>query len=178
MRPTTPLFDGVLQFAYLVEDIEQSIDQYVSHLGIGPWFVWGPFVPGEQASYLGEPASMRITLARAFSGNVMLELVQQDNEAPSPYLHAVRDRRFGFHHWARAVADLDAELRRYRALGGREVFEDVLPSGARVVYVEPAGDLLPGLIELIELTPGQEVTLTNMYSASRNWDGAEPIRQG
>ena len=45
---------GICQFAYAVEDIEQSAEHFTRELGVGPWFVRGPFQPPE-GRYRGEP---------------------------------------------------------------------------------------------------------------------------
>ena len=51
----------------------------------------------------------------------------------------------------------------------------MLPSGSRVIYVDSTRDL-PGMIELVEHTPEQERTYTEMYEAALDWDGLDPIR--
>jgi hypothetical protein len=36
---------GIVQIAYVVDDIDRSAAEFTAQLGIGPWFVRGPFVP-------------------------------------------------------------------------------------------------------------------------------------
>ena len=71
---------------------------------------------------------------------------------------------------------LDGDVARYRAMGFDEVFSDLLPSGARVVYVDSTRDL-PGMIELVEHTEAQERHYTDIYLAAVDWDGSDPIRR-
>jgi len=165
---------GISQFAYHVEDIERSARDFTDALGAGPWFVRGPFQPGE-ARYRGGPNEAEFTLARAFSGHVMVELVQQHGNHPSVYNEG-GGRRYGFHHWAVFPVDFDAELRRHLDRGHEEAFSDRLPSGARIVYVDTKGEL-PGMIELVEHTPAQVAVYTTIWQASCGWDGSNPIRQ-
>ena len=61
-------------------------------------------------------------------------------------------------------------------MGYDEAFSDLLPSGARVVYVDSTRDL-PGMIELVEHTEAQERDYTDIYLAAVDWDGREPIRR-
>ncbi|HEY1508654.1 MAG TPA: VOC family protein [Solirubrobacteraceae bacterium] len=164
---------SIVQYAYVVEDIERSAGDYVDRLGIGPWFVRGPFRPG--ARYRGNPNEATLTLARAFSGHAMIELVQQHDDAPSVFHETDGPRRYGFHHWAVFSDAFDREVERYRSFGYEEAYTDRLPSGARIVYVDCTRDL-PGMIELVEHTDAQEQVYDTIYRASIDWDGGDPLR--
>lgn len=98
----------VIQYAYTVPDVSAAIEVYVSRLGVGPWFRRGPFTP-PAARYRGKPCPMTITLARAFAGDSMIELIQQHDDSPSVFT----ERGHGFHHWAIGTHDVDAEIRRF-----------------------------------------------------------------
>jgi catechol 2,3-dioxygenase-like lactoylglutathione lyase family enzyme len=155
---------GIVQVAYVVADIEAAQAEFAARLGIGPWSVRGPFTPTE-ARLRGVPTRPTVTLARGFSGHVMIELIVQHDDGPSVYHPAGEPRHYGFHHWAIMVDDLESALAEYRAAGYTEAFADTLPSGSRVVYVEGDG-ALPGMIELIEHTPAQERVYTEIYAAA------------
>jgi hypothetical protein len=161
---------GISQFAYVVEDIEQAIARYVEVFGIGPWFLRSRFQP-RAGRYRGQPTSPTFSLARTFSGHAMLELIQQHDDSASVY----RETGLGFHHWGIVTATFDADVARCARLGYEEAFFDILPSGARVVYVDSTRDLA-GMIELIEHTREQERTYTEIYEAALHWDGLDPIR--
>jgi hypothetical protein len=169
--------DGeVMQVAYTVDDVDTAIARYLVDLRVGPWFVRGPFTPA--ARYRGTPSRMSVTLARAFRGSMMIELVQQHDEEPSVYMETIGNRGHGFHHWAVATRDVDAALARYRDRGYELVYEDRLPSGAFVGYID-SSLTMPGMIEVIEMTSGQEQTLTAFWQAAQQWDGvSDPVREG
>jgi hypothetical protein len=169
-------FGTIAQFAYSVRDIESEILRYAEALRVGPWFVRGPFVPPE-GRYRGQPTTPTFTVARAFAGHAMVELIEQHDDSPSVYNENGGQRRYGFHHWALLTATFDEDVARYAALGYDEAFADRLPSGSRVVYVDSTRDL-PGMIELVEHTDAQERVYTDMYRAGIGWDGADPIRRG
>jgi hypothetical protein len=166
---------SIVQHAYVVKSIDRAVADYVDRLGIGPWFHRGPFQPA-RARYRGEPTSVVFSLARAFSGHVMLELVEQHDDTPSVFHPTSDERRYGFHHWAVFTQQFDADIERYGALGYEVAYADVLPSGARVVYVDSTRDL-PGMIELVEHTDAQEQVYDTIYRASIGWDGGEPLRR-
>jgi hypothetical protein len=39
--------NGIIQFAYTVDDIQEGMRRYTDLLRIGPWFLIGPFVPAK-----------------------------------------------------------------------------------------------------------------------------------
>lgn len=166
--------NGVTQFAYFVEDIEASIALYVKTWGIGPWFILGPFSPPNHR-YRGERTGLTVSLALAFSGSMMIELVQQHDDGPSVYRETFGHDRFGFHHIAITTDRYDTEIERYRALGHDLVFTDVL-QGGRIGYVDTS-TTMPGMTELIEYTPTAEARQTRVQRASLEWDGRDPIRK-
>jgi hypothetical protein len=167
--------DAIVQFAYVVDDIDAAATRYVERLGVGPWFVRGPFDPPD-AHYRGRPTQPTFSVARAFTGHAMLELIVQHDDGPSVFHEGDGPRRYGFHHWARVTKTFDADVARYAEFGYEEAFADRLPTGSRVVYMDATRDL-PGMIELVEHTRAQEHVYTEIYRASVGWDGGDPIRR-
>lgn len=166
---------GVAQFAYTVPDIEAAMAEYTARLRVGPWFVRGPFRP-LAGSYRGLPCTAQLTLARAFCGHAMVELIQQHDDQPSVFRERIEAAGYGFHHWGIAVTDLDAAVAEYTAQGYQAAFSDRLPSGARIVYMDTLATL-PGMVELIEFTPDQDRHYTAMHAAAIGWDGSDPVRR-
>ena len=166
---------AIVQFAYVVEEIDEAMTRYVQRLGIGPWFVRGPFQP-PAGRHRGRPSKPTVSVARAFSGHTMVELIAQHDDGPSVFHEQEGPRRYGFHHWARLTDTFDQDLARYAALGYEEAFFDKLPSGSRVAYVDATCDL-PGMIELVEHTEAQDRFYTALYRAAIDWDGRDPVRR-
>ena len=108
---------------------------YVERLGVGPWFLRGPFQP-PAGVYRGSPTHATFEIGHAFSGGMMIELIRQHDTSPSVFNEKPAPERYGFHHWATLTARFDAELARYEALGYARAFSDTLPSGARVQYLD------------------------------------------
>jgi len=165
---------GIMQFAYIVEDIERSIRHYVDTYRIGPWFLAGPFTP-PACLYRGKPSAPQLSLALAFSGHMMIELIQQHDDGPSVY-RETRDRvGYGFHHVGIVTDQFDREVERYARMGYEMAFYDVL-QGGRIAYFDTTRDL-PGMTELIEFTPVAERRQSRVHWASLGWDGSEPVRK-
>ena len=166
---------GLVQAAYTVENIDHAMMHYVKALNIGPWFVSGPFVPAKGV-YRGQPTDMSLTLAVAFTGHMMIELIEQHDTKPSVYQETIEVKGHGFHHWAVCSKAFDAAVGRYQAAGYPVVSSDLPPRGVRIVYVDTCRDL-PGMLELIETTEALEGTYHSYFAAAQNWDGNDPIRR-
>lgn len=162
--------NSIIQFAYTVDDIQEGMRRYTDLLRIGPWFLIGPFVPAKGV-YRGAVTTMRISLAVAFAGEAMVELIEQHDEAPSVYQETLKARgAHGFHHWAIGARNFDATLAQFKGQGYPEAFSDISPRGVRVVYFDTTRDL-PGMLEIIEMTADVEEQYRRMYQAAKDWDG-------
>ncbi|NTI78522.1 VOC family protein [Rhizobium rhizogenes] len=169
-----PRYGGIIQYAFTTPDIRQAMENYVDQFGIGPWFVSGPFVPPE-GLYRGQPTVMRLSLAIAFSGNRMIELIQQHDDKPSVYQELIAKRGHGFHHWAIGTRDLEGEVERFTSQGYEVVFSDRSPRGVRIAYVDTSADF-PGMTEIIEISDDLLANYDAMLEATQTWDGRDPIR--
>ena len=166
---------AIIQVAYIVENIEHSMQDFSSRLKVGPWFVSGPFTAAE-ASYRGQPTNLNVTLAVGFAGHMSFELIEQNNDVPSVYREIVQMRGYGFHHWAIATDAFDAEVEKYLSQGYQAAFTARSSRGYRVAYMDTTRDL-PGMVELIELTEALESRYADMYRAATDWDGSDPVRR-
>jgi hypothetical protein len=166
--------DGIIQMAYVVEDIHQAIDHWVTKLKVGPWFLLRHF-SGEDPQYRGKPSRAEVSLAMSFAGHMNVELIQPNNDAPSVYREVLETRGPGFHHFGMATANFDADLERHRSAGHDLAFFLRVPSGGRVAYLDTTREL-PGFLELIELGGAFEPVFNTFYRASIGWDGKDPVR--
>ncbi|MFC3052104.1 VOC family protein [Kordiimonas pumila] len=166
---------GIMQIAFITPDIEAAIAHYTPRLACGPWFVIEHF-PLLDAQYRGQPTELDITLALSFSGSMCFELIQQNNwDTPSVYNEVQQKRGWGFHHFAIACSNFDDDVARYKALGHDMALFGVAGVGARAAYMDTS-NVLPGMIELIEMTDKTEAFFAMMKSAAENWDGTDPVR--
>jgi Glyoxalase/Bleomycin resistance protein/Dioxygenase superfamily len=166
--------DGVVQMAYVVEDIHRAMNQWVEQLKVGPWFLLERFT-GVEPSYRGQPSQADVAIAMSFAGHMMVELIQPNNNAPSVYRETIERRGYGFHHWGIASTDVDRDVETYRKRGAELAFFARVPSGGRIAYMDTTAQL-PGMVELIELGASFEPMFTGFYRASLGWDGKDPVR--
>jgi len=158
--------DGIIQMAFIVEDIEAAMPRYAEALRVGPWFLAEHFV-FEKLDYMGVPTAPDINLCLGFSGAMMVELIQQNCTTPSPYLDPTGRPRLGFHHWGVAVTPeaYRARLDELVVRGFPVVFDAVVGAGSRAAYVDSAL-ILGGMIELMEITPPVETLFTHMRNSA------------
>ena len=166
---------GIIQIAYTVADIEAVIRSYAVDLKLGPWFLRGP-LQAKKPVYRGKAQTLNLSIAIAYSGHMMIELIQQHDDQPSVYREIIEKQGHGFHHWGVASQRFDEEVEEYKARGFELIFTDETPVSTRVAYFD-AHRGWPGLIELIEINRASELRYTKMYSETLVWDGKDPVRR-
>lgn len=165
--------DAIIQVAYAVPDLTAGMSWWTDELGVGPWFVNGR-LGGEGSTYRGTPGRAEFTIALAFSGHMMVELIQTLDDEPSMYKDAYDRHGHGFHHVAKIVPDVRAEVRRREARGSSVLFHDLSPGGD--VFFLDGGTDAPGLIELIQDNEITREIFTAAWRAAVDWDGSRPVR--
>jgi hypothetical protein len=171
-----PRDNTIIQIAYTVADIEQGMRQYGELLRVGPWFLIGPFVP-RKGRYRGAVTKARFSLALAYTGELMIELIAQHDNEPSVFQELLKARgAHGFHHWAVGAHDFEKTAALYRARGYQEAFTDTAPEplGCRVIYFDTGRDL-PGMLEVIEINRATEEAFHNIHKAAREWNGKDQV---
>lgn len=168
-------FGGVMQTAFVVEDIHASIAHFQRDCAAGPFFLLDHFL-GTDQFYRGAPSTADVTIAMGFVGHMQIELIQPLDTNPSVYRETISQRGYGFHHFGIACADVEADLPGYLDRGYTLAFKAAVPTGGNVAYLEGGAEAAPGFLELIPASPGMDAHFTAMWRASQEWDGADPIR--
>jgi hypothetical protein len=164
----------IMQTAYIVGNIQEAINWWVSDLRVGPWFLLDSFINPDQI-YRGVRSDADITLAMAFVGDMQIELIQPKDDRPSVYKETYEARGWGFHHVGIGSLDIEADIRAYEARGYALAFKAAVPTGGDVAYMD-GGPARPGFIELLPMTAGFNAGFAAMWSAARGWDGTDPVR--
>lgn len=165
---------GIIQVAYVVEDIERDMLEYAKKYNIGPWYYTDRYTL-RNAVYRGEPTDLSMKLCIGFSGHMMFELIEP-NDTPSVYQEIIQKRGHGFHHLGMACSDFDADVEKYLSMGYANAFSGTNTRDARLAYFDTQSDF-PGMLELIEMTSPQDAFFGKLYEASLSWDGkSDPIR--
>ena len=165
----------ILQHAYFVTDLEASARQWIDVMGAGPFFITRGHL-GERHTYRGEPFDTPLHYAFGQSGPTHVQLIQQDDEAPSIYRDMFKPGEEGLHHVAVLVpeADLPAEIERFEAAGFPVA--STLWSIADVAYLD-CRDAIGCFVELHGGNPQIEAVFERFRVAHEEWDGeTDPLR--
>ena len=90
-------FKAVRQIAYVVEDMEKALKYWTEYLKAGPFFTL-EHAPMENQKYRGGPSNADVSIALGNSGDVQIELIHCENDAPSVYKEFFDAGRTGVHH--------------------------------------------------------------------------------
>jgi hypothetical protein len=164
---------GIIQTAFVVEHIRESIRSWIDDCHVGPWFLLDHFT-GEHPIYRGAPSQADVAIAMAFAGHMLIELIQPNDENPSVYKETIDARGYGFHHLGRASDDIEADIAALEGRGYILAFRAGVPTGGDVAYMDKPGN--SGFLELISATDAMDQAFTRFWQASIGWDGSDPVR--
>jgi len=165
---------AIVQNAYVVNDVFTAAERMIELLGAGPFFVF-EHIPLSECLYRGRDSVLDHTSAYGQCGNVMMELVQQNNEGPSAFRDMYAPGEEGLHHVAAFSDDFDDELARYEKLGFIAANVATTTTGTRFAYVDTSS-VLGHMMEFYQDDPGVRDFYAMVAGAADNWDGADPVR--
>lgn len=163
----------IRQIGYVVTDIDEALASW-SALGVGPWLV----IRGlpMKALYRGEPCETTLSLALSNSGELQVELIQQEDDTPSIFTEFLASKGPGYHQLAYWAEDFGATMKAVEDAGWPVVWSGGEGLGVRFAYVE-APNSPATVIEISELTEAQAASAKFIRDAAANWDGSDPIRE-
>jgi len=161
------------QMGWVVDDVDRAMEQWLKTTEIGPFYVMRHLqLP---ITHRGKPSELDFSIAMGQVGGMMVELIQQHNDAGSAYRDAVPPGTDAMHHVCAITEDLDADLAHFKRLG-LEVAHEGSFGPLRFVYV----DTRPTIGCMTELLPPDEANdalFAQVAKAGAEWDGVtDPIR--
>ena len=172
----TPYLFGnrkVIQNSWVVPDIHAAMAAWTQTTGVGP-FLLVEGVTIEDQVHRGQPTNVDATFALAQAGDVQIELVCQNNDAPSAYRDTVPAGKAAFHHVALYCSDYDADLHAYTTAGAKIAFSGSF-GGKRFCYLDTT-HAIGCMVELIEESEAQDGFFAKIRAVAENWDGQNPVR--
>src|SRR4029453_358633 len=98
MKTSVKLFGQIRQVAWLVEDLDTSMQQWMSQARVGPWTCYRNVAMTGEGRGRATTGSMGGGLS--YQDDVQIELIQVRNDSPSPYRDAEGRVLLGMHHVA------------------------------------------------------------------------------
>ena len=161
--------DRIIQNAYYVSDIDVAITRFHNLWGLGPFFV-RRHIALENVTYRGSASELDISAAYTQSGDIMVELVTQHNDAPS----IVRDRfaahESGFHHVALDFEDQDTRVADFNEKGYESVTSFKTSEGRGATYLDTF-DSLGHATEIYRVNDSLRALYAMVKSAAETWNG-------
>lgn len=115
--PLPFLQNGVAQIAFVVKDLDRTVEAYWKVFGIGPWhfYTYGTGLC-RTMSYHGQPVEYRMRLALSYFGPMRIELIEL-GEGPTVYADFVAQHGYGIQHLGLLVDDMPAAIAQAEAAG-------------------------------------------------------------
>lgn len=167
--------ERVIQNAYYVPDIDQGIVQFNALWGLGPFFV-RRHIQLENVKYRGSPSELDISAAYTQSGDLMIELVTQHNDAPSIFRDRYAADESGFHHVALDFGDHDERVAQFSAAGFEPVTSLVTSEGRGATFIDTTA-LLGHVTEIYRVNNSLKQLYADVRAAADGWDGKQLYRE-
>jgi len=110
MKQTSPAkvkAKQITQVAFVVKDLQKTMENYWNIFGIGPWDVYEMHAPQlSQMSYRGKPADFSMKVGNAMVGSIELQLIQPLS-GESLYREALAEQGERVHHLQFITDNLD-----------------------------------------------------------------------
>jgi len=165
--------ETVIQHGYVVRDLEASLAYWQETMRAGPFFVIDNALEG--LVYRGQATAVTWTTALTFRGNMLIEIIRQNDECPSIYREQLDTNGPGFHHFMLKVPNFDATLERFVRSGAAPAFGRMSSGDERFMYVDVRATL-GCFVELYDMLPGTLDLFRRIREAHEGWDGRDPIR--
>ncbi|MDT7765076.1 MAG: hypothetical protein QOC63_4496, partial [Mycobacterium sp.] len=110
------------------------------------------------------------------SGDLQVELIQQEDDTPSIFTEFVASGGPGYHQLAYWTEDFNATMDAVAEAGWPVVWSGGEGFGVRFAYVEPPNSPAT-IVEISELTDATVASSAFIRDAAASWDGSDPIRE-
>lgn len=165
-------FGDIRQIAYLTNNIEATMQAWVTNANVGPFTWYQNFTM--PTIHKGEQSSVTLDVGIAFRGSMQIELIQQTNDAASPYQPFFARGQMGLHHLAYITGDIERSKREAIASGFEITTTITAPVGRYAYFQDPA--IPETYFEFLEVTPDLNAYWEQCIEEAKNWDGKDPVR--
>jgi hypothetical protein len=163
-----------VQIAYFVSDIREAAARMNTTFGAGPFHIIER-IQLAKGEHRGRDCPFVHSSAYGQWGNVMMELVQQDEEGPSPFRDMYGPGEQGLHHVATFVDDVGAAIAAYAEHGLPLAARAETLTGTEFAFID-ATATLGHMIEIYVPDKGLRGFYDFVRQSAHEWDGADPIR--
>lgn len=161
----------IWQYAYFVNDIDESCRKWNALVGAGPFQVVRHHV-ARDFRYRGEPVEADVSYAFGQAGPAHIQLIAQHDDTPSIYREMFKRGEQGFHHVGLLISDVAAEVKRFNEAGYETAC--TLWGGDDVAYMDCRADL-GCFVELHGDAPAIVAQFQRWKVLHEEWDGVTDL---
>lgn len=172
---SAPVIGPFTQLGFVVRDLDAAVSHWTGALGVGAFLFLdkGTGRPPGPSYFRGRETRPEVRLAFAFIGDVQLELIEQVNDAPSPYLEFLASGREGLQHLGYWVENHASSCCAVEAAD--YVPEFIIPIAGQespiIYYRSPA--LVGPMLEIVP--PRWRSARAAVKSKLESWTGGDPL---
>jgi hypothetical protein len=165
----------VRQIAYFCADVRAAALAHHAQFGSGPYFV-ADNIPLARAVHRGIERPLDHSSAYGQWGEVMIEFVQQNNPGPSPFhdLFPEGSGRYGLHHLAVWVEDVDAALASFATAGSPTALRAEMKDGFVFAFADTSA-VYGHMTELYAPVPALTGFYKMVADAARDYRGGDVL---
>lgn len=152
------LDNGIAQIAFVVKDLDKTVEHYYKYFGIAPWHFYTyqkPFVP--HMSRYGKPTDYAMRVALSYFGTMRVELIEQVH-GDTVYSDFIKKHGYGIQHLGVLVEDMSTAIEQAKAAGIKMVMDGAgfgPDNDGHYAYLDTE-DLLGTTLELIQRPKGRK----------------------
>ena len=159
----------IIQNAYVVNDLDQSMERWHGLWGIGPFFI-RRHLAFASVVYRGKPISLDMSVAYVQAGDIQLEFICPHGDGPSAFRDAFAPGQEGLHHVAVQQPENYENMLAHYTGQGFPVAMEVRTMGGRGAAFIDTRPLLGHMVEVYVPSDGLTALYRDVAAASANWD--------
>jgi glyoxalase/bleomycin resistance protein/dioxygenase superfamily protein len=164
------LFERAPQWGFVVKDIEASMQHWIRTFQVAPFIHIATNKGKRTFKYYHQDTAVELSVAWTYFGETQIELIQQLNDAPSPYRDFLAQGREGFHHLCFWSERYDEAFGKLEAAGYVPVYRIGMGLPRETVYFKDYGSM-GAMVELSLLTPQKKAFYAAMARFVSDWGG-------
>ncbi len=166
-----------MQLSMVVKDIDAAAHMWAEQLGVGPWILFENAMEGRRFVHRGQDSDVQMSLAMTYAGETQFELIEQTNDAPSPYREFLDAGREGVQHVEFWPDDYAASCLAFEQAGFEEISVIYQPDGSKngSYFASPAS--VGVVVAVIPMTPFRHSYMSVIERLAATWDGTRPLRR-
>lgn len=170
-----PILGPATQLGFVVRDIEAAMRHWIDVFGVGPFIFMerGVSQPVGITYHRGEPVQVELRVAFAYMGDVQIELIEQTNDASSPYTDFLKAGREGLQHLGFWVHDHDEATKCVEAAGYESDYEIRVAGQTQPIIYYKSPSLYGPMLEIVP--PMWRRSRQAVLDHIRAHEGTDPI---